>query len=133
MNERETKQPAAGREPLYYKQDSRPQRGWWAPGLYMRSCIKCHERFLGDKRAGWCADCAYREAADESAQAPVEGQIARSCSATGYPLRSADEFAGFLAAQGIIDECAYYDAEGYDGGAMMARVSRAWRAATDNS
>jgi hypothetical protein len=43
------------------------------------------------------------------------------------------EFAEFLSANGIIDECAVFDAEGYDGGAMMARVSKAWQAATDNA
>lgn len=66
MNEEQAKQPAAGWTPLGYKEDSRPQRGWWAPGSYMNCCVECGEAFIGDKRAGSCADCAYREAADDS-------------------------------------------------------------------
>ena len=41
--------------------DKRPKRGWWAPGMYMRQCVKCLSWFLGDKRAGYCADCAYSD------------------------------------------------------------------------
>lgn len=73
MNEEKPKQPAAGFYPRHWKQDSRPQRGWWAPGNYLNKCVKCGDDFIGDKRAGWCADCAYKwEAADDSAKAPVE-------------------------------------------------------------
>lgn len=41
------------------KEDKRPQKRWWAPGGYIRTCCICEERFVGDKRAGHCADCAY--------------------------------------------------------------------------
>lgn len=46
-----------------WKQDSRPQKGWWAPGSYLGKCKICGDDFIGDKRAGWCADCAYKEKA----------------------------------------------------------------------
>jgi hypothetical protein len=44
------------------KQDDRPPRGFWASGDYVRSCIRCKAMFIGDKRAGHCADCAYADA-----------------------------------------------------------------------
>lgn len=31
----------------------------WAPGNYSNRCCECGEMFIGDKRAGMCADCAY--------------------------------------------------------------------------
>jgi hypothetical protein len=43
-----------------YKRSKLPQFGWWAPGDYCRCCFECNEHFLGDKRAGRCADCAYK-------------------------------------------------------------------------
>ena len=45
------------------KSDWRPRRGVWAPGEYLCACIYCKEMFMGDKRAGSCADCAYKDAA----------------------------------------------------------------------
>lgn len=45
--------------PRGYKQDFRPQRGMWAPGVYLNICIPCDAKFIGDKRAFECADCAY--------------------------------------------------------------------------
>lgn len=39
--------------------DSRPQKGWWAPGNYLNTCVLCKKEFVGDKRAGHCAPCAY--------------------------------------------------------------------------
>lgn len=39
--------------------DPRPQKGMWAPGHYIRYCSLCGKTFTGDKRAMWCADCAY--------------------------------------------------------------------------
>jgi hypothetical protein len=44
---------------VLWKEDSRPARGSWAPGDYVKHCRKCGEQFMGDKRAGSCADCAY--------------------------------------------------------------------------
>ncbi len=44
-----------------WKTDSRPQKGWWAPGNYLQICKKCGDEFVGDKRAGLCADCAYKK------------------------------------------------------------------------
>lgn len=41
------------------EKDSRPAKGWWAPGEYICKCINCEEYFIGDKRAGHCADCEY--------------------------------------------------------------------------
>jgi len=41
------------------KKDSRPQLGAWAPGNYMCVCSVCTSKFIGDKRAKVCADCAY--------------------------------------------------------------------------
>lgn len=41
------------------KQDDRPKLGWWAPGGYIGRCRACNAHFLGAKRAGHCADCAY--------------------------------------------------------------------------
>lgn len=46
------------------KIDSRPQRGLWAPGNYLRVCDACNKPFTGDKRAGMCADCAYADNSD---------------------------------------------------------------------
>jgi hypothetical protein len=42
-----------------YKEDLREAKGLWAPGDYLCQCTKCHEPFIGDKRAIGCADCAY--------------------------------------------------------------------------
>lgn len=42
-----------------YKEDDRPQNGPWAPGTYCCSCCDCGDKFMGDKRAYVCADCAY--------------------------------------------------------------------------
>jgi hypothetical protein len=42
-----------------YKRDDRSQRGAWAPGRYCCSCCDCGAKFIGDKRALECADCAY--------------------------------------------------------------------------
>jgi hypothetical protein len=39
--------------------DIRPQYELWAPGSYICKCNKCKNTFTGDKRALWCADCAY--------------------------------------------------------------------------
>lgn len=41
------------------KRDTRPKRGWWAPGGYIRLCLKCNDPYCGDKRSSICADCAY--------------------------------------------------------------------------
>lgn len=43
-----------------FKEDKRPQRNWWAPGEYINYCRICGDGFIGDKRAGHCADCAYK-------------------------------------------------------------------------
>ena len=43
------------------KVDVRPQKDWWAPGEYLCWCRTCKCGFIGDKRAGTCADCAYKE------------------------------------------------------------------------
>lgn len=81
MIEGQPEQPAAVWTLAGCKIDSRPQRGWWAPGSYMNKCVECGEGFIGDKRAGWCADCAYREAAAESEKPPVADNTVFACSA----------------------------------------------------
>ncbi len=43
------------------KEDNRPKKNGWAPGGYTGACMECGERFIGDKRARECADCAYKE------------------------------------------------------------------------
>jgi hypothetical protein len=42
------------------KTDRRPPIGMWACGEYICQCVDCGAFFLGDKRAGNCADCAYQ-------------------------------------------------------------------------
>lgn len=44
---------------ILFKKDNRPQKGWWAPGDYLNHCRLCNDGFIGDKRAGHCADCVY--------------------------------------------------------------------------
>lgn len=56
---------ACDRVTVGLKHDDRPARGWWAPGGYMNTCRKCGVAFVGDKRAGHCADCAYGTPAHE--------------------------------------------------------------------
>ena len=56
--------PAPGSVMWMPKQDDRPQRGWWAPGEYLNLCRRCNKYFVGDKRAGICADCAYESKAE---------------------------------------------------------------------
>lgn len=41
--------------------DERPPKGSWAPGGYYNKCRTCNRKFIGDKRATSCADCAYSE------------------------------------------------------------------------
>lgn len=42
------------------KRDERPPMGAWAPGGYLCTCQQCSSKFIGDKLAGTCADCAYK-------------------------------------------------------------------------
>lgn len=44
---------------INYKEDKRKQKRGYAPGNYINICPTCKEKFLGDKRAFSCADCAY--------------------------------------------------------------------------
>ena len=55
------KTPWAAPTERAFKFDERPQRNLWAPGSYYATCCICGERFLGDKRAVDCADCAYAQ------------------------------------------------------------------------
>lgn len=43
------------------KTDSRPKCRRWAPGSYAGCCHWCGQKFLGDKLATECADCAHTE------------------------------------------------------------------------
>ena len=51
--------PSLGSSRFFPKVDRRPPRGMWAPGDYFQLCRRCRQHFIGDKRAGKCADCAY--------------------------------------------------------------------------
>ena len=44
---------------LFSEVDRRPRKDWWAPGDYFGRCVICGQQFIGDKRAGHCAPCAY--------------------------------------------------------------------------
>lgn len=57
-------------------QDLRPKRGGWAPGNYFNKCIACDTLFIGDKRAGVCADCAYKEGGTNLKAMPREEALA---------------------------------------------------------
>lgn len=48
-------------------------------------------------------------------------------------LKTLEAFASLLAARGVIDECAVYDSENYDGGNMMNRVGKVFAALTEPS
>jgi hypothetical protein len=41
------------------KRDKRPARGRWAPGNHIHHCKECDVRFIGERLATTCADCAY--------------------------------------------------------------------------
>jgi hypothetical protein len=43
------------------KDDRRPARGLWAPGLYHAVCEVCDAEFCGGSEAFHCADCAYEQ------------------------------------------------------------------------
>jgi len=44
-----------------YKEDTRPKRYGWTPGDYLNICGRCESKFVSDKRAQICADCAYHD------------------------------------------------------------------------
>jgi len=69
--------------------DMRPQRGNWAPGLYLCNCHKCEQQFTGDKGATFCAVCAYAEDATS--------EILAGLRAAQIIQVSADELAGIRA------------------------------------
>ena len=66
--------PAPGSVMWCPKQDTRPQLGWWAPGEYLNLCHRCNAYFIGDKRSGLCADCAYSPNAKRSQAGPEVSQ-----------------------------------------------------------
>ncbi len=53
------------------KQDTRPQKGLWAPGNYLNVCLDCSKQFIGDKRARVCADCAYKDPQEVPVICPI--------------------------------------------------------------
>lgn len=66
MSSNHTESPKAVEQLLRgMKNDQRPPRGFWAPGLYMCQCTVCQVIFGGDKRATCCADCAYKYSLEE--------------------------------------------------------------------
>jgi hypothetical protein len=59
---------------MQWKESNYPaktQKGW-ASGDYLCQCRKCQDRFMGDKRASVCADCAYEE---DGPRAMAEGDL----------------------------------------------------------
>lgn len=44
---------------LRKQDDKRPKLDGWAPGNYTNTCQMCNKEFIGDKRAFFCAPCAY--------------------------------------------------------------------------
>ncbi len=57
------------------KVDHRPPQQWWADGEYICQCFRCKSYFIGDKRAGMCADCAYREPEDSEEVLELKREI----------------------------------------------------------
>lgn len=83
------------------KTDDRPQRGWWAPGNYIGTCARCKDPFIGDKRAGNCADCAYAEP-DSAPSVPTHADFIRGASfiASRAAQWSGEIAIGFMADMG---------------------------------
>lgn len=42
------------------KRDTRPPKGAWHGGRYLRRCTACDSRFEGAVNSTQCADCAYQ-------------------------------------------------------------------------
>ena len=81
---------------------------------------KQHDEFLASERK------------KEARRKPARPDKASSTARAGCPLRSLEEFAQLLMKHRLMDECAWFDPEGYDGGATVERLSRAFHEATDN-
>ena len=62
---------------------------------------------------------------ERSSNRKTQPAMTNTTSLADYPLRSLEEFAQFMIKHGFLDECAYYDAEGYDGGKSLERLSKA--------
>ena len=75
-----------------------------------------------------CAKAEPNNLVPEAARPDKASSTARA----GYPLRSLEEFAQLLIKHRLMHECAWFDPEGYDGGATLERLSRAFHEATDN-
>jgi hypothetical protein len=65
------------------KCDTRPPRGAWAPGNYMRACLQCLQSYAGDKFSSRCADCAYANYVPEPVKLPHVKAHERVCKAIG--------------------------------------------------
>lgn len=59
---------------------------------------------------------------EAKAEEAGKGSGASACSRLPYPLRSAEELAGCLISHGLLDESAWHDPEGWDGGIEKDRV-----------
>ena len=68
-------------------QDYRPKKGWWAPGDYFNTCTVCDTLFIGDKRAGVCADCAYAELESASSVSKLPVSYDYKCVRCGQPVQ----------------------------------------------
>ena len=65
---------------------------------------------------------------EAKAEEAGKGSGASACSRLPYPLRSAEELAGCLISHGLLDESAWHDPEGWDGGIEKRFVDDARRA-----
>ena len=72
-------------------------------------CPKCGLSYYVDD-SGKCHRCGSK------------GLNEDPCRPLPYPLRSADELAGCLIKHGLLDESAWHDPEGWDGGTDQDRV-----------
>ena len=75
-------------------------------------CEHCQEGYIQDTGFQVCDKCGG------------SGRRASPCSRLPYPLRCAEELAGCLISHGLLDESAWHDPEGWDGGIERERVYR---------
>jgi hypothetical protein len=93
-----------------WKVDTRPQRGWWAPGEYVNHCRICACTFIGDKRAGHCADCAY--ALPEESQAttrPTQSPIVQAADEMEKALKELYSHTGGMPVAEMYGNSAQYE------------------------
>lgn len=90
------------------KSDSRPKRGGWAPGGYIRTCANCEIDFIGGRRSSSCADCAYMECEEDelidlSLQIAIEAHKGQEDRAGNPYILHPIELMGMV--HGVDDKC----------------------------